>query len=119
MKCSNCRDEILYCRCEREDPTWSNRAWLSENPTYWIYLADMSAEWDREGRALFGSESLVREIKRKLSGKLETVLYPDFQLLMVEQDPYAVHFVAQLIPGCTFSKSAPDWSELSVEGRVY
>ena len=113
MNCSRCLDVVLYCSCEREDPSWSKRKQWADNPSYWIYLGGLSAEWDRQGRALFGDEELIEQIRNLLSGQLETVLHLGFQLWMVEQDPYAVHHAAQQITGATFSESAPVWSDFS------
>jgi len=116
--CSRCGDVVMYCSCQRTDSAWSSHKELTENPTFWIYRGHETAEWDRDGRALFGDPELVADIRFKLSGERELVLLPEyplagFMLLMAERDPYAVHLAAQSIDGCTFSPSAPNWGTIS------
>lgn len=117
--CSQCKDAIMYCSCQLTDPTWSSHPEWSENPSFWIYRGNAQVEWDREGRALFGDEGLIAQIKAKLSGNYEEVLIPGFFLWMVPQDPYAVHLVAGQIEGVTFSPSAPNWDKYSEQGFIY
>ena len=118
--CSRCGDVALYCSCERTDPDWTRSSKWTNNPSFYIYRGDAEAEWDREGRMLFGDPELVAEIRSKLTGEYVEVLISGFCLWMVEQDPYAVHLVARdEIEGCTFSKSAPKWGKFSKPGRIY
>ena len=86
--CSRCGDVILYCPCERIDPSWIHSSEWMENPSFFIYRGDAEAEWDREGRILFGDPELVAEIRSKLTGEKVEVLIPGFCLWMVEQDPH-------------------------------
>ena len=122
--CSKCSGVVMYRSFQRTDPAWSSNGTYTENPTFWIYRGDEAAEWDRDGRALFGDAGLVEEIRSRLSGESELVLIPGFLLigfwlLMSEHEPYAVHWVAQSIEGCTFSETAPDWGNWNKPNGIY
>lgn len=119
-KCSLCGDVVFYCECPYTDPLVVDDKDYLDSPTFSIYKNGMSATWERHRRELFGDKDLVEEIISHLDGEFVEVLRPGFCLWMSVKEPYAVHFVAeQLMSGCEFSSSAPDWSEWTKPGEIY
>ena len=119
-RCSRCRDVVMYCDCPYTDPAVVEDKDYTDSPTFEIYRGDETVEWERRGRSLGGSPRLLSDIMNHLSGDFEEVLKPGFCLWMSHKDPYAVHFVAEhFVKGCSFSASAPDWSEWTKPGRIY
>ena len=118
--CSRCGDVVMYCDCPYTDPSVVDDRDYTDNPTFEIYRGDETVEWERRGRSLGGSPRLLSDIMNHLSGDFEEILKPGFCLWMSHKDPYAVHFVAEhFVKGCSFSASAPDWSEWTKPGRIY
>jgi len=119
-RCSRCGDVVMYCDCPYTDPAVVEDKDYTDSPTFEIYRGDETVEWERRGRSLGGSPRLLSDIMNHLSGDFEEVLKPGFCLWMSHKDPYAVHFVAEhFVKGCSFSASAPDWSEWTKPGRIY
>jgi hypothetical protein len=118
--CERCRDVVIYCSCVLEDPSWIDSTKFTNNPSFWIFRGNQKAEWDRVGRNLFGDQELIDDIKKHLHGEYVEVLKPGFSLWMDFRDPNAVYFVAKdILKGCTFSDSAPDWSEMEDPNTIY
>ncbi len=118
--CSRCLDVVTYCKCQLEDPEWNVSGKYTNNPTFWIYRGTQEAEWDREGRNLFGDPELIKDIRAHMTEEYTEILKPGFWLWMSVHDPNAVYFVArEKLKGCTFSKSAPDWSAMEIPGQIY
>ena len=119
-KCSRCGDVVFYCECPYTDPAVIDDKDYMDSPSFEIFRGAEVVEWDRARRSLGGSEKLLQDILSYLDGEYVEVLIPGFCLWMSPKDPYAVHFVAEnLVKGCTFSPSAPDWSEWTKPGRIY
>lgn len=119
-RCSRCGDVVFYCECPFTDPAVIDDKDYMENPSFEIYRGSEVVEWERARRSLGGSKRLLEDILRYLNGEYVEVLAPGFCLWMSPKDPFAVHFVAEnLVNGCTFSRSAPDWSEWTKPGRIY
>ena len=119
-KCSRCGDVVFYCDCPYTDPAVIDDKDYMDNPSFEIYRGSEVVEWDRARRSLGGSKGLLEDILRYLNEEYVEVLAPGFCLWMSSKDPFAVHFVAEnLVNGCTFSCSAPDWSEWTKPGRIY
>ena len=119
-RCSRCGDVVMYCDCPYTDPAVVDDKDYMDSPSFEIYRASEVVEWDRARRSLGGSQKLLHDILSHLDGEYVEVLIPGFCLWMSPKDPYAVHFVAEyLVKECTFSPSAPDWSEWTKPGRIY
>jgi hypothetical protein len=119
-KCSRCGDVVFYCECPYTDPAVIEDKDYMDSPSFEIFRGSEVVEWDRARRSLGGSQKLLQEILSHLDGEYVEVLIPGFCLWMSPKDPFAVHFVAEnLVKGCSFSGSAPDWSEWTKPGRIY
>jgi hypothetical protein len=116
--CSICGDVVLYCKCMYENSYELSQ--LTSNPSFWIKRGDQLAIWESETRYLYGNPTLLSDIRSHLHGKYVEVLIPGFCLWMTERDPNAVFHVAKdMLKGCRFSNSAPDWSEMTRTDVVY
>jgi len=119
-KCSRCGDVVFYCECPHTDPAVIDDKDYMDSPSFEIFRGAEVVEWDRARRSLGGSHKLLKDILSYLDGEYVEVLIPGFCLWMSPKDPYAVHYVAEnFVTGCTFSNSAPDWSEWTKPGRIY
>jgi hypothetical protein len=115
-----CGDVVLYCKCLEENAVFEEIKMFRNNPSYWIYRGEETAFWDQETRNLYGDKKLLEDIRALLHGKQEEILKPGFELWMDVRDPFAVHYVASWqLSGCTFSKTAPDWSPWTKPGVIY
>ncbi|MDC0912042.1 hypothetical protein OAQ27_02925 [Aquiluna sp.] len=111
---------VMYCECPYTDPSVVDDKNYMDSPSFEIYRGSEVVEWDRARRSLGGSQELLHDILSHLDGEYVEVLKPGFCLWMSHKDPYAVHFVAEyLVQECTFSPSAPDWSEWTKPHRIY
>ncbi len=116
--CSICGDVVLYCKCMYENSYELSQ--LTSNPSFWIKRGDQLAIWESETRGLYGNPTLLSEIRSYLHGKEEMPLFGMADLWMTDRDPNAVYFVARFkIKGCRFSKSAPDWREMTRTDVIY
>ena len=119
-KCSRCGDVVFYCECPYTDPAVIDDKDYMDSPSFEIFRGSEVVEWDRARRSLGGSQKLLQDILSHLDDEYVEVLIPGFCLWMSPKDPYAVHFVAEhFVKGCSFSASAPDWSEWTKPGRIY
>lgn len=118
--CSRCRDVVFYCTCPYTDPAVVDHKDYMDSPSFEIYRGSEVVEWDRATRSISGSPKLIKDILSYLDDQYVEILHPGFCLWMSYKDPYAVHFVAEnFLKGCTFSPSAPDWSEWTKPGWIY
>lgn len=118
--CSICGDVVLYCSCMLGDDKDSDSPNYSDNLSFSIYREGSEAHWDRNSRSLLGDADLIDDINKHLNDKYEIVLQPGFGLWMSVREPNAVYYVAkELLSGCTFSATAPDWSEITDSDTIY
>ena len=118
--CSLCGDVVMYCKCQEEESTYEEIKLFKSNRSYWIYRGEEAAFWDQETRNLYGDKQLVDEIKSHLHGEHQIILIPGFGLWMDVREPFAVHYVAkEILKGCTFSKTAPDWRPFTRPDVIY
>lgn len=118
--CSLCGDVVLYCTCMLESERESDSPNYTDNPSFSIYLGTAEVKWDSETRSLSGDGALIQQIEKHLHEKYEVVLQPGFGLWMSVRDPNAVYYVAKdLLKGCSFSETAPDWSEITNPDNIY
>jgi hypothetical protein len=101
---------------EREE----SAAEYTDNPSFWIFRGEQKAEWVELTRELTGDWELIKDISKHLHGGYEVVLQPGFGLWLSVHDPNAVYYVAsEKLTGCTFSDSAPDWSDMTDPNAIY
>ena len=118
--CSLCGDVVLYCTCMLESESDSGSPDFTDNPSFSIYRDNTEVIWDSETRSLSGDPLLIQDIEEQMHGDYEIVLHPGFGLWMISRDPNAVFFVAkELLKGCTFSETAPNWSEITDPDNIY
>ena len=118
--CSLCGDVVLYCTCMLENESHSDAQNYTENPSFSIYRGIAEVRWSRETRSLYGDTTLIQDIQKHMHETYEVVLHPGFGLWMTARDPNAVFYVAnQLLKGCSFSETAPDWSEMTDPENIY
>lgn len=119
-RCSRCGDVVMYCDCPYTDPAVVNDRDYTNNSSFEIYRGRETVEWESSTRSLSGSKRLIDEMMGHLTGERVEVLIPGFFLWMSHKDPFAVHFVAEHFVGnCTFSKTAPNWSQWSKPDEIY
>jgi len=117
--CSLCGDVVLYCTCMlgsegSDSPTYT------DNASFSIYRGNSEVIWDSETRSLSGDISLILDIEKHMHENYEVVLHPGFGLWMSARDPNAVFYVAnELLRGCSFSETAPDWSDMTDPDIIY
>jgi len=118
--CSLCGDVVMYCKCQEEEFVYEEIKLFRNSPSFWIYRGKETAFWDQETRGLYGDKELVDEIKSYMNGENVEVLSPGFSLWFDIREPFAVHYVARdLMKGCTFSKSAPNWRPFTRPDVIY
>lgn len=118
--CSICGDVVLYCTCMLEENRVVESPIYSENPSFSIYKGSSEVEWDSASRTLSGDPVLIQEIMKHLHGGYQDLLEPGFGVWMRVEDPNGVFYVAkELIEGCSFSDTAPDWSEITDPDTIY
>ena len=118
--CSLCGDVVLYCSCMLLDEREESAAEYTDNPSFSIFRGEQKAEWVELTRELTGDWELIQDISKHLHGGYEVVLHPGFGLWLSVHDPNAVYYVAsEKLTGCTFSDSAPDWSDMTDPNAIY